>query len=390
MAVIIDLLRTPIGKFGGALKDISAPLLGSIVIKELLSRNHIKADIIDEVIMGNVLQSGLGQNPARQSAILAEIPYEVPAFTVNKVCGSGLKAICLASQSIDLGHTEIAIAGGMENMSQAPYLVKNHRWGNKMGNDVLIDSMVTDGLWCALEDTHMGLTAENLAEKYNVSRSEQDEYATMSQNRAEKAILEGRIENEIVPLETSDGKKDFKIFEQDECPRFGTVKDKLSELKPVFKKTGAVTAGNSSGINDGAAAAIIMSEEKADALGLKQRAKIISYTSVGVEPKYMGMGAMKALEKILNKTGLKLKDIDLIEINEAFAAQVLAVGKQLDLDFNKVNVNGGAIAYGHPIGASGAKILVTLINEMERKDYKLGLASLCIGGGQGIAIAVER
>lgn len=388
--VIVDGLRTAVGKFGGMLRDIPAQELGAIVIKKLLDRTGIKGEEVSEVIMGNVLQAGLGQNPARQAAVRAGLPVEIPSFTVNKVCGSGLKAVNLAAQSIALGDADIIIAGGMENMSQAPYLLKKARWGYQMGDDSLIDSMIRDGLWCIFGDCHMGITAENIADRFGISREEQDEFSALSQQKAEKAIKEGRLDNEIVPVTIPQKKGEAVIFKTDEFPRPGTTKEKLAGLKPAFKKDGTVTAGNSSGINDGAAVVVVMSEEKARELGLKPKAFIRAFASAGVDPSIMGMGPVSATQKVLEKTNLKIDDFDLIEANEAFAVQSIAVGKELGWDKEKVNVNGGAIAFGHPIGATGAKILVSLIYEMERRGSKLGLATLCIGGGQGIATILER
>lgn len=388
--VIVEGLRTAVGKFGGMLKDLPAQELGAIVIRRLLERTGIKGEQVNEVIMGNVLQAGLGQNPARQAAVRAGVSVEIPSFTVNKVCGSGLKAITLAAQSIALGDADIIIAGGMENMSQAPYLLKKVRWGCRMGDDNLVDSILHDGLWCIFGDCHMAITAENIADRYGISREEQDEFAAFSQQKAEKAIKEGKLDNEIVPVTVHQKKGEAVIFKTDEFPRAGTTKEKLAGLKPAFRKDGTVTAGNSSGINDGAAAVAVMSEEKARELGLKPKAFIRGFASAGVEPSLMGMGPVPATQKVLKKTDLRIDALDLIEANEAFAVQSIAVGKELGWDNERVNVNGGAIAFGHPIGATGAKILVSLLYEMERRGGKLGLVTLCIGGGQGIAAVLER
>jgi len=346
--------------------------------------------MIDEVIMGNVLQAGLGQNPARQSVIKAGLPVEVPAMTINKVCGSGLRAVSLASQIIIAGDADIIVAGGMENMSRAPYAINSARWGQRMGNGNMVDVMITDGLWDAFNNYHMGVTAENIAEKWNISREDQDKFAAASQNKAERAIKEGRFKEEILPVVIPQRKGDPIIFDTDEFPRFGTSAESLKKLKPSFKKDGTVTAGNASGINDGAAAFVIMSAEKAEELGIKPLAKIMSYGSRGVDPSIMGYGPFAATNKALEKASIKVEDLDLIEANEAFAAQSIAVARDLKFDMEKVNVNGGAIALGHPIGASGARILVSLLYEMEKRDAKTGLATLCIGGGMGTAIVVKR
>ncbi|GAW92980.1 acetyl-CoA C-acetyltransferase [Calderihabitans maritimus] len=388
--VIVSAVRTAIGSMGGTLAGVPAVELGSVVIKAALEKAGITPDQVDEVIMGNVLQAGLGQNPARQAAVRSGIPIEKPAFTINKVCGSGLKAVNLATQAIRAGDAEIIVAGGMENMSAAPYLLSKARWGYRMGNDQLIDSMINDGLWCAFNDVHMGITAENIAAKYNVTREEQDEFAARSQQRAEKAITSGRFEDEIVPVKVPQRKGDPIEFKQDEFPRFGTTVEKLSKLRPAFKKDGTVTAGNASGINDGAAALVLMSEEKARQLGIQPLARIVAYASAGVDPAIMGMGPVYATRKVLDKAGWTVEEIDLVEANEAFAAQAVAVSRELGFDPDKTNVNGGAIALGHPIGASGARILVTLIHEMLKRNSSKGLATLCIGGGQGIATLVER
>ncbi|EAX47957.1 acetyl-CoA acetyltransferases [Thermosinus carboxydivorans Nor1] len=387
--VIASAVRTAIGSFNGTLAPFSAPELGSFVIKAALERANVPASAVDEVIMGNVLQAGLGQNPARQAALKAGLPVEVPTMTINKVCGSGLKAVNLAAQAIMTGDADIVVAGGMESMTNAPYLLDKSRWGYRMGHGKLIDSMITDGLWCAFNDYHMGITAENIVEKYGVTREEQDQLAFESQDKAIKAIASGAFKKEIVPVVIKDKKGD-KIFDTDEYPRAGTTVEKLCALKPAFKKDGTVTAGNASGINDGAAALVVMSADKAKELGIKPMARIRSYASAGVDPSIMGMGPVPATRKALAKAGLVMDDIDLIEANEAFAAQFLAVGKELGFVKEKVNVHGGAIALGHPIGASGARILVTLLHAMELRNVKTGLATLCIGGGQGVATIVER
>jgi acetyl-CoA C-acetyltransferase len=388
--VIASAVRTPIGNFGGALAGFSAIDLGALVIKEALKRANIQPEQVDEVIMGNVLQGGLGQNPARQAAIKAGLPVEVPAITINKVCGSGLKAVNLAAQAILAGDADILVVGGMESMSNAPYLLDKARTGYRMGHGKLIDTMISDGLWCAFNDYHMGITAENVAEKHGISREMQDKLAAMSQEKAVKAIEEGRFKNEIVPVMIAQKKGDPIAFDTDEYPKKGSTAEKLGGLKAAFKKEGSVTAGNASGINDGAAALVIMSAEKAKALGVTPLAKIRAYASGGVDPSVMGMGPVPATKKALSRAGLTIKDIDLVEANEAFAAQFLAVGKELAFVEERVNVNGGAIALGHPIGASGARILVTLVHALQQRNAKLGLATLCIGGGQGVATVVEK
>ncbi len=388
-AVILSAVRTPIGTFGGSLKDIEAQKLGSIVIREAIKRAGIADSDVDEVIMGCVLQAGLGQNPARQASIYAGLSESIPAFTVNKVCGSGLKSVALAAQAIIAGDRQVVVCGGMENMSRAPYLIQSARFGARMGNVEAIDSMINDGLLDAFNLYHMGITAENLAEKYNISRQEQDEYALESQKRAERAIKEGKFKDEIIPVPVKI-KKEEKLFDTDEHPRFGTTYEALSNLKPAFKKDGTVTAGNASGINDAASALVVTSESFAKKLGKKPLAYIRAYGEAGVDPKIMGCGPVGAVKNALKKAGLKLSDIDLIEANEAFAVQALTVIKELGLNREITNVNGGAIALGHPIGASGARILTTLLYEMERRGSKFGLATLCIGGGMGIAMIVEK
>ncbi len=389
--VIASAVRTAIGTFGGALKEVPSVDLGALVIKEALSRAGIDGSKVDEVIMGNVLQGGLGQNPARQASVKAGVPVEVPAMTINKVCGSGLRAVSLACQMILSGDEDVIVAGGMENMSRAPYVLDTTRWGQRMGDGKITDLMIKDGLWEAFNDYHMGITAENIAEQWNITREEQDEFSVQSENKAEKAIKEGRFKDEIVPVSVPQRKGDPIIFDTDEHVKFGSTIEKLAKLKPAFKKGGTVTAGNASGLNDGAAAIVVMSAEKAKELGVKPLVKIISYGSKGLDPKIMGYGPFVATKKALEKVNLTIEDIDLIEANEAFAAQSIAVARDLNFDMSKVNVNGGAIALGHPIGASGARILVSLIYEMmKREDAKKGLATLCIGGGMGTALVVEK
>lgn len=388
--VIASAVRTAVGSFGGSLKDIPAADLGALVIKEALVRAGVKGEQVDEVIMGNVLTAGLGQNPARQAVIKAGLPVEVPAMTINKVCGSGLRSVSLACQAILAGDADIMVAGGMENMSRAPYVLDAARWGQRMGNGTMVDSMITDGLWDAFNNYHMGITAENIAEKWGLTREMQDEFAVQSQQKAEKAVKEGRFKDEIVPVVIPQRKGEPIVFDQDEYVKFGTTIDKVAKLKPAFKKDGTVTAANASGINDGAAAVVLMSAEKAKELGITPLAKIVSYGSKGLDPSIMGYGPFASTEKALAKANLKVEDLDLIEANEAFAAQSLAVAKDLKFDMEKVNVNGGAIALGHPIGASGARILVSLLHEMQKRDAKRGLATLCIGGGMGTALIVER
>lgn len=389
-AVIVSAVRTPIGSLCGALSQVPAVELGALVIKEAISRAGIKPEQVEEVIMGNVLSGALGQNPARQAAIKAGIPQEATAMTINKVCGSGLKAVVCAAQAILVGDADIVVAGGMESMSLAAYALPKARTGYRMGNDVMVDTMIFDGLTDAFSNVHMGITAENIAEKFAVSRAEQDELAVQSQNRAETAIKNDKFKEEIIPVSIQQRKGDPLIVSQDEFPKFGSSLQSLGSLKPAFKKDGTVTAGNASGINDGAAAVIVMSSHKAKELGLTPLAVITSWASAGVDPSLMGTGPIPATQKALVKAGLTIEDMDLIEANEAFASQALKVAQELSLDPNKTNVNGGAIALGHPIGASGARILVTLLHEMKRQQVQRGLATLCIGGGQGIAIVVER
>ena len=388
--VIVSAVRTAIGSFQGALKDVPATKLGAIVIDKALEKAGVSKESVDEVIMGNVLQAGLGQNPARQASIQAGLPQSVSALTINKVCGSGLKAIHLATQAIIAGDAEIIVAGGMENMSQAPYLLKNAREGFRMGDQKVVDSMVSDGLWCAFNDYHMGITAENLCDRYDISREEQDKFSARSQARAAEAVENGKFNDEIVPVEIPQRKGEPVIFDKDEYPKKGSTEEKLAGLRPAFKKDGSVTAGNASGINDGAAAVVVMSKQKAEELGLKPLATILANASAGVDPSVMGIGPVEAVKKVLNKSKLSLSDIELIEANEAFAAQSIAVDRELAFNHDILNVNGGAIALGHPIGASGARIFVTLLHEMEKRDAKTGLATLCIGGGQGVATIVKR
>ncbi|MDT2045572.1 acetyl-CoA acetyltransferase [Priestia aryabhattai] len=388
--VIVSAVRTAIGSFGGSLQNVSAPTLGGVVIKEALNKAGIAANDVDEVIMGNVLQAGLGQNPARQAALAAGLPETVSSLTINKVCGSGLKAVHLATQAILAGDAEVIVAGGMENMSQAPYLLKNARNGFKMGDQKVVDSMIQDGLWCAFNDYHMGITAENLCDKYSITREEQDSFAAASQQKAEAAIESGRFQDEIVPVEVPGRKGQVTIFDRDEFPRAGTTAESLGKLRPAFKKDGSVTAGNASGINDGAAAVVVMSRQKADELGLTPLVTIKSNASAGVDPSIMGIGPVSAVKKALEKAAVSLEDVELVEANEAFAAQSIAVDRELKFNQETLNVNGGAIALGHPIGASGTRVLVSLIHEMQKREAKLGLATLCIGGGQGVATLVER
>ena len=389
--VIASACRTAIGTFGGTLKDVPAAELGAIVVKEAVKRAGIKPEMVDEVIFGNVLQAGLGQNIARQVTLKAGLPIETTAMTINIVCGSGLKSVALAANQILAGESEIVVCGGTENMSAAPYAIPSARWGARMNNSKMIDVMVNDGLWDAFNQYHMGITAENVAEKYGITREMQDEFAVASQSKAEAAIKAGKFKDEIVPV-VIHGKKGDTVFDTDEHPKFGTTLEKVAKLKPAFKRDGGtVTAANASGINDSAAALVVMSKEKADELGIKPLATIVSYATGGVDPSIMGVGPVPAVTKAMARANMTVDDFDLIEANEAFAAQSLAVAKELKFDMNKVNVNGGAIALGHPIGASGARILVTLLYEMQkREEAKKGLATLCIGGGQGQALIVEK
>jgi acetyl-CoA C-acetyltransferase len=388
--VVLEGCRTPIGTFGGALKDVPAVELGTIAVREAVRRAGVRPDQVDEVVMGCILQAGLGMNPARQAAMKAGLPETVPAHTVNKVCGSGLKAVMLAAQAIRSGDAEVVVAGGMESMSGAPYLLPGARWGQRLGHGQAIDHMIHEGLTDAFHDIHMGLTAENLVERYGISRADQDAFAAESQRRALEAIRDGRFKDEIVPVPLASKKGEAKAFDTDEHPRPGTTAESLGKLKPAFKKEGTVTAGNASGINDGAAAVVVTSGERAGRLGLKPIARVVAYAAAAVDPKVMGIGPVPAVRKVLEKAGLGADRIDLFELNEAFAAQSLAVLRELALDPARVNVSGGAIALGHPIGASGARILVTLLYALRTREKRLGLASLCIGGGQGVAMVVER
>ena len=388
--VIVGAVRTPVGKFGGSLKDVSAADLGAIAIKEALNRAKVSPDQVDEVIFGCVLQGGLGQNIARQSMIAAGLPKEVPAMTLNKVCGSGLRTVSLAAQIIKAGDADVIVCGGTENMSASSYILPSARWGARMGNTPLVDMMVNDGLTDVFGKTHMGITAENVAEQWGLTREELDAFSVESQNRAEKAITEGRFKDEIVPVEIPQRKGDPIICDTDEHYTPGSTAEKVAKLRPAFKPDGVVTAANASGINDGAAAIIVTSKEYAEKNGLTIMAEIASYASAGVDPSIMGTGPIPASQKALEKANMSVEDLDLVEANEAFAAQAVAVGKDLKLDPAKTNVNGGAIAIGHPIGASGARILVTLLYEMAKRDAKTGLATLCIGGGMGTALIVKR
>ena len=388
--VIVAATRTAIGSFQGSLATVPAAELGAALIRQLLATTGLKGDQVDEVILGQVLTAGCGQNPARQASILAGLPNTVPALTLNKLCGSGLKALHLATQAIRCGDAEVVIAGGMESMSLAPYVLPAARTGLRMGHGKMLDSLLHDGLMDAFNDYHMGITAENLADKYQLSREQQDAFAAASQQKASAAIESGRFADEITPILIPQRKGDPLSFEVDEQPRAGITAESLGKLKPAFKKDGSVTAGNSSTINDGAAAVILMSADKAKALGLPVLARIAGYASAGVDPAIMGIGPVAATRICLSKAGWDLNQLDLIEANEAFAAQSLAVGKELEWDMAKVNVNGGAIALGHPIGASGCRVLVSLLHEMIKRDAKKGLATLCIGGGMGVALAIER
>ena len=387
--VIVAAARTGVGKFGGTLAKIPATELGAHVIKGLLAQTGVDPSLISEVILGQVLTAGVGQNAARQAVIRSGLPDHVPAMTINKVCGSGLKATHLAAQALRCGDAEIIIAGGQENMSASPHVLNNSRDGFRMGDAKLTDTMIVDGLWDVYNQYHMGVTAENVAKKFNISRTEQDEFALASQNKAESAQKAGKFKDEILPLEIA-GKKGSTIFDSDEYIKLGSTLEALSSLRPAFNKEGTVTAGNASGINDGAAAVMMMSATKASQLGLKPLAKIRAYASAGLDPSIMGMGPVSASQLCLKRAGWTPQDLDLMEINEAFAAQAIAVNKEMGWDTSKINVNGGAIAIGHPNGASGCRVLVTLIHEMIRRDAKRGLASLCIGGGMGVALAIER
>ncbi len=387
--VIVAASRTPVGKFGGTLAKIAASELGAHVIKGLMQKTGIDPKLINEVILGQVLTAGVGQNAARQAVIKSGLPDSAPGITINKVCGSGLKAIHLAAQAIRCGDADIIIAGGQENMSASPHVLNNSRDGFRMGDAKLVDTMIVDGLWDVYNQYHMGITAENVAKKFNISRTEQDEFALASQNKAEAAQKAGKFKDEILPVEIV-SKKGSSFFDSDEYIKHGSTLDGLSALRPAFSKDGSVTAGNASGLNDGAAAVMMMSAQKASELGLKPLATIRAYSSAGIDPSIMGMGPVSASQLCLKKAGWTHNDLDLMEINEAFAAQAIAVNKEMGWDTSKINVNGGAIAIGHPIGASGCRILVTLLHEMIRRDAKRGLASLCIGGGMGVALAIER
>lgn len=387
---IVAAKRTAIGSFGGALQSVSAPKLGGAAVKAALEQAGITPELVDEVIMGNVLQAGLGQNTARQAAMIAGIAKEAPAMTINKVCGSGLNAVVLAAQKIKAGDADCIVAGGMENMSAAPYLLNGLRWGMRMGNSPAVDYMVADGLWDVYGDYHMGITAENVAKQYGISREEQDAFAADSQAKAARAISSGRFADEIVAVEVPGKKGAVTVVDTDEYPRPDTTAEKLAKLRPAFDRDGTVTAGNASGINDGAAAVIVASEAFVVALGLQPLARIVSYGSKGVDPSVMGIGPVPSVRQALERGSVEIEDIGLIEANEAFAAQSIAVARDLGFDMDKVNVNGGAIALGHPIGASGCRILVTLLHEMQKRSEKLGLATLCIGGGMGEALIVER
>ncbi|MBK0348357.1 acetyl-CoA C-acetyltransferase [Aerococcaceae bacterium zg-ZJ1578] len=389
-AVIVSAVRTAIGSFGGSLKEVSAVDLGVTVVKGAIERAGLKPEQVDEVIMGNVLSGGLGQNIARQISVKSGIPIATPAYTINKVCGSGLKSIQLAIQSVLLGDADIIVAGGTENMSQAPYVLHNQRWGARMGDAKVVDTLLSDGLVDAFDEQHMGITAENVAAKYGITREQQELFAIESQRKAIAAVKSGRFINEIVPVEIPQRKGEAIMFDIDEYPRENVTLESLSKLRPAFQQGGTVTAGTSSGINDGAAAVVVTTREKAEALGLTVLATVKSYASAGLEPEYMGYGPIYATQKALAKAGLSISDLDLVESNEAFAAQACAVTKELGFKPEIVNVNGGAIALGHPIGASGARILVTLLHEMQKRDAKYGLATLCIGGGMGTALIVER
>ena len=388
--VIVDGVRTPVGSFGGTLGSTPASKLGAVVIKALLERNKIAPDQVDEVIMGQILTAGTGQNPARQAAMEAGLPQEVPSMTINKLCGSGLKAVHLAAQAIKCGDADIIIAGGQESMTMAPHILQGSRNGQRMGDWKMEDSMLKDGLTCAFNNYHMGVTAENIAKKWGFSRDDQDAFAAASQNKAEKAQAAGYFDNEIIPVEIPQGKGDPIVFDRDEYPKAGVTADGLASLRPAFDREGTVTAGNASGINDGAAALLVMSEDKAKELGLTPMVTIKSYASAGVDPAIMGTGPIPSSKKALEKAGWTVDDLDLIESNEAFAAQSMSVNAEMKWDTEKVNISGGAIALGHPVGASGARVLVTLLHGMQRTDARKGLATLCIGGGQGVALTVER
>src|SRR3989454_1267478 len=390
--VIISACRTPVGKFQGSLSDLSAPQIGAIVVREAVLRANLDPKLVDECIMGNVVSAGLGQNPARQAALLGGLPPEVGAMTINKVCGSGLKAVALAAQAIQTGNNSIVVAGGMESMTNAPYLLPQARKGYRLGNAQIVDSMVHDGLWDVYNDYHMGMTGENVADKYGITREEQDEFAVNSHRKAVSAIKECRFKSQVVPVELPAKKRGAApvIFDKDESPREDTTIEILRSLKPAFKKDGTVTAGNAPGVNDGAAAVVVTSAKRAQELGAQPMVRIVAQATSGIDPKWVMMAPVSAVRKIWEKTGWKNEDVDLYELNEAFSAQALAVMRELGLDPNKVNVNGGAVAIGHPIGASGARVLVTLIYEMIRRNVHRGVATLCLGGGNAVAMAVER
>ena len=389
-AYIVGGVRTAIGRFNGALSPFSAIDLGATVIRDLVRRTSISGEEVEEVVMGNVIQAGLGQNPARQATVMAGLPEHIPSYTVNKVCGSGLKSVAIANHSIAAGETDMVIAGGMESMTNAPYVIKSHRWGQRLGDGKVIDTVTNDALWDQFYNCHMGTTAENIAEKYNITRQEQDKFAAISQQKAEKATKDGRFKDEIVPIRIKQKKGEDKIFDTDEHPRFGTTFEALAKLKPAFKSEGTITAGNSSGINDAAAVVLVVSKEKMQKLNPVWAFKILGSQSAALDPAYMGLGPINACKLLLAKANCTTKDLDLVEINEAFASQSIQVHREMKWDMEKVNVLGGAIALGHPVGASGTRILVTLLYEMIKRDVTLGLASLCIGGGQGIAMLVER
>ncbi|PYS91871.1 MAG: acetyl-CoA C-acyltransferase [Acidobacteria bacterium] len=389
-AVIISAVRTPTGKFLGALKNFSATELGAMVVRESARRAGVRAEDVDEVIMGCVIQAGLGQNPARQAALKGGIPFGVSAVTINKVCGSGLKAVMLAAQGVQLGDAEIVVAGGMESMSNAPYLMPKAREGYRMGNATLVDAMIHDGLWCAFENYHMGHTGEVVAERYGVTRAEQDEYALNSHRKASAAIKAGKFRDEILPVEIPQKKGASVIFDTDESVREDTSLEALGKLKPAFKEGGSVTAGNAPGVNDGASAVVVTSLERARALGVEPLARIVAQATSGIQPELVMMAPVEAIQKVLRKTGWSLSEVDLIELNEAFAVQAVAIIRELKLDPQKVNVNGGAVALGHAVGQSGSRVLTTLLYEMKRRNVRRGLAALCLGGGNAVAMAVER
>jgi len=389
-AVIISAARTPTGKFQGALKNFSAPELGALVVTECVRRAGVRPEDVDEVIMGNVIQAGVGQNPARQAALKGGIPFGVSAVTINKVCGSGLKAVMMASQSVQLGDAEIVVAGGMESMSNAPYLLTKAREGYRLGNGTLVDSMIHDGLWCAFENYHMGNTGEVVAQRYNVTRGEQDEYALNSHRKAHAAIKAGRFTDEILPVAIPQKKGSPIVFDTDETVREDTSLDALGKLKPAFQKEGSVTAGNAPGVNDGASALVVTSMARARALGVEPLARIVAQATSGIQPELVMMAPVEAIRKVLRKAGWSLNEVDLIELNEAFSVQAVAITSKLGLDPERVNVNGGAVALGHAIGQSGSRLLTTMLYEMKRRDVHRGLAALCLGGGNAVAIAVER